>query len=102
VRWLRPEFQAPDEQKMVQRELIAGTAVETPATKAAKRAWPKAMPEQFKALKAALAEQPAPVASEGLARTFKRAQSKKVAELLEILAALGQARQTEDGRYTAD
>jgi len=34
-----------------------------------------------------------------LARTFTRARTDRVADLLETLAALGQARRMDDGRY---
>ena len=34
-----------------------------------------------------------------IAQTFKRGKTQRVAELLDTLTALGQARQTEDGRY---
>jgi hypothetical protein len=37
--------------------------------------------------------------AEQLARTFVRGQSKRVAELLDTLVSLGQARALDDGRY---
>jgi hypothetical protein len=42
---------------------------------------------------------PRPATPEALARTFQGARSDRVAELLETLASLGQARRLEDGRY---
>ncbi len=102
VRWLRPEFQAPERAAAVQRELIPGTAVDdVVAAKAAKKSWPKSLTEQFKALKTALAEHPAPVDAEQLARTFKRAQTRRVNELLGTLVELGQAREVPGGRFSA-
>lgn len=47
-----------------------------------------------------LAEQSSPVAAVDVARSFKRAQAKKVAELLVTLESLGQARE-DDGRFSA-
>ena len=101
VRWLRPEFQAPEQPAAVQN-LIPGVVVgEAVAAKAAKRSWPKSLTEQFKALKTALAEHPAPVGAEQLARTFKRAQTRRVSELLGTLVDLGQARSVEGGRFSS-
>ena len=102
VRWLRPEFQAPEQPAAVQKDLIPGVAAdEAVAAKAAKKSWPKSLTEQFKALKTALAEHPAPVGAEQLARTFKRAQTRRVSELLGTLAALGQAREVPGGRFSS-
>ena len=102
VRWLRPEFQAPEQPAAVQQDLIPGVAAdEAVAAKAAKKSWPKSLTEQFRALKTALAEHPAPVGAEQLARTFKRAQTRRVSELLGTLAALGQAREVEGGRFSS-
>lgn len=99
VRWLRPEFQNPHGQSAGQDSLLPEAA---PAAVAAsgKRAWPKSLAEQFRAVREVLAEQPAPVAPAELARGFKRAQTKRVSELLRTLDSLGQARET-DGLYSA-
>jgi hypothetical protein len=51
-------------------------------------------------LRTALAAQPEPVTAEQLARNFARARTDRVADLLETLVTLGQARTLEDGRYT--
>jgi hypothetical protein len=40
-----------------------------------------------------------PMSVEDLARAFQRAPRERVAELLEALAALDQARRLDDGRY---
>ena len=50
-------------------------------------------------VRAALASQTAGMTPEQLARTFVRGQSKRVAELLETLVSLGQARALDEGRY---
>ncbi len=107
IRYLRPDFQCPEE---VQSELNVD-AVSPPRSASAKKRggdtastlkkqpWPKALPDQVRLLRTALAA-PAPVTAEELARTFTRARTDRVAELLETLAALGQARKMDDGRYT--
>ena len=99
VRWLRPDFQNPQGRVTGQESLIAGEIPEA-AQPAAKRPWPKPLSEQVRAIRAALAGHPAPATPQQLARAFKQAPAKRVEELLETLAALGQARKTEDNRYT--
>ena len=75
-------------------------AIPEAAQPAAKRPWPKPLPEQVRAIRAALADQPAPATPQQLARVFKRAPATRVEELLETLTALGQAYKTQDDRYT--
>ena len=103
VRWLRPEYQAPDAEG-TQIDL----AVEKPKAEKAKRAaipWPDALPAQMQAVQRLLAESDAPLDVEAAARSFKgrltKARRSAVAELLETLADLGLARRTEDGRFSA-
>jgi hypothetical protein len=97
VRWLRPEFQAPEEtrRKAVQTEMAVG---ETAAPGAV--AWPKDVPSQFIILRTALTRGPA--SAQDVSRRFKGApRGAKMAEMLATLAALGQARPVGDGRYVA-
>ena len=106
----RPEFQGP---AAVQGELNVDA---TPSSRSARSAsaskrdedvastikkqpWPKTLPDQVRELRTELSAAPGPVTSEELARTFTRARTARVADLLETLAALGQARQMDDGRY---
>ena len=100
VRWLRPDFQNPQGRTAGQESLITGDGPEPAQPAAGKRPWPKPLSEQVRAIRAALTEQPAPATPQQLARAFKRAPAKRVEELLETLAALGQARKTDDNRYT--
>ena len=100
VRWLRPDFQNPAGSKAVaigrQDELDMG-GTESAGEKAA---WPKALPEQIAAVRAALSEI-GEATPEQVARQFKRARAASVKPLLESLAALGQARLVEGGRFAA-
>ena len=64
-----------------------------------KRAWPKTLPEQAQAVQAVLAEHPNGLTPEQLARLFLRANTKLVAELLQTLVSLGQARALASGEY---
>ena len=66
-----------------------------------KRVWPKTLPEQAQALRAALTAAGGPATAETLARTFQRARTDKVAELLATLVALGQAREVGEGKYVS-
>jgi superfamily II RNA helicase len=91
IRWLRPEYQeAKAAATAVQEEMDVGVAPK--AKKAAKRPWPKALPEQVEAVRAVLAEQSGPVTANDIAKAFKGARKARVKEVLETLAALGRVR----------
>ena len=104
IRWLRPEFQNPGGPKppaarqasLLDDEPEADAAA---VTTSEKQPWPKTLPEQAQAVRAALASRPGGLTSDQLARTFVRGQTKRVAELLDTLVSLGQARRLEDGRF---
>ena len=96
VRWLRPEFQAGIAAAPMQRELPAPAAAA-----AARQSWPRELPEQFKAVRTALAGERAPAAAEQVAAHFVRARRDRVSQVLETLVSLGQARQAGPGLYTA-
>lgn len=72
---------------------------ETTAPKAARCPWPKSLAEQAQAVRAALGEHPAGLTAEALARLFLRARADRVAEPLQTLVSLGQARALPDGRH---
>ena len=100
IRWLRPDFQNPSGDQAAQAEATLDTqAIAEPAAKD-KHPWPRSLPEQVQALRAVLDAQPSPVTAEQLARQFKRAQTKKVEELLQTLTALGNVRQTANNLYS--
>jgi hypothetical protein len=83
---------------------LALPAAETTAAKsklADTTPWPKSLPDQARAVRAALATRPAPTTAAELAKAFKGAKTDRVAELLATLASLGQARPAGDGRYAA-
>ncbi len=93
VRWLRPSFQAPIEQLRAAQSTMA---VEQEAAAELPR-WPARDPERFVALRTLLAFAPGKPAE--LSRRFHKAPADKIGEMLQTLAALGQARQGADGRY---
>ena len=64
----------------------------------APKPWPKTLPEQVVLVRDALAG-PASVGARALAKLYKGVGLEKVEEVLVTLAALGQARRLEDGRF---
>lgn len=88
VRWLRPDYQAPD---AVQAEVDiapkAAPAKPAIATSKGKTTFPKAIPDQLRVLREALAERSH--TTESLAEQFKRKPMKSVEEGLQSLAAVG-------------
>jgi hypothetical protein len=101
VRWLRPEFQNP--QGAAQTALDTGEGMATVAAvgPAQKVAWPPGMPEQAKAVRAALSAAGGVVTAEQLSKAFKGARRDRVETLLSTLVSLGQARQVAEGQYAA-
>lgn len=105
VRWLRPEYQDPEGSARAARQAALPIAepepeAAAPTAKAGKRPpWPKSLPEQTQAVRAALASAPGALTPESIAKGYLRGQAARVVELLETLALLGQARALEDGRY---
>lgn len=97
VRWLRPEFQAPNE-LAVQAALAGIVSGEGPAPTRRKQPWPSTLQEQVRAVKDALRATPLQSAQQ-VAATFKPASRTRVSEILDTLTALGQTRRVED-RYT--
>jgi hypothetical protein len=105
IRWLRPEFQNPEGTRAPTQATLPIEAEEeptppvAPTTPAKKQPWPKSLAEQAQAVRSALASFPGGMTPGQLARTFHRARVERVAELLETLVSLGQAREVADGRY---
>ena len=90
VRWLRPEYQAPD---AVQAEVDIAPKVASEktvtSTSKGKATFPKAIPDQLRVLREALAERSH--TTESLAELFKRKPRKSVEDGLQSLAAVGVA-----------
>ena len=100
VRWLRPEYQNP-QGTQAQGMLLESDEVKAPVVVKQKPAWPKSLPEQVAAVRAALAQQASPVTAKQLKESFKHAREAKVQELLSALASIGQAREVQAGVYVA-
>ena len=99
VRWLRPDYQNPAghaaRAKGIQSTMDIG-----PTESTAKTPWPKTLPEQIAAVRVTLSDL-GTATPEQVARTFQRGRAGSVQPLLESLAALGQARTLDGGRFAA-
>ncbi len=112
IRWLRPDFQnktatqttiALGDERTEDRgqmtDLQSPSSVLRPLSSGLP--WPKAIPDQVRALREVLAAQPGPATAETIARHFTKARKDRVEELLKTLVALGQAREVTPGQFLA-
>ena len=99
IRWLRPEFQAPNYAAPVTQTLDLGEAV--PVLPDNVIPWPGSLPEQVSAVQAVLSAAAAPLAPQDVARAFKGKRAATVRPVLDALAGIGMARRLNDGRYAA-
>ena len=107
IRWLRPEFQNPaGSTAPTQGALDAGDddAVPVKKTAAKKQAWPKDLTDQVKAVTATLAAAASPRHADDIAALFTGGSKRpaRVAQILDMLTALGRARETPDGRFAGN
>lgn len=97
IHWLRPEYQNPEQGRATAQ---TQGKLEVPAiqeeVEKSKPTWPKSIQEQVQALRDALQQQPEPTTAEQLARSFKKARTDRVEDLLETLTSLGQARKLDN------
>ena len=99
VRWLRPAYQNPAGLAVAAKAEQTGMDL-TPTGPTEKTPWPKTLPEQIAAVRAALQTLGEASPAE-VARQFNRARQTSVQPLLESLTLLGQARIVEGGRFAA-
>lgn len=104
VRWLRPEYQCPDHRNEVkQAHLNPPAQVPSKAkgkkVKVKRKPWPKLLPEQFQAVRAALSFLGGSGSVEDVAKCYTRAPRARVQEVLDTLAAQGFIRMDERGGY---
>jgi len=97
IRWLRPEYQAPNAVG-VTPQLAGLVEAERVAEARRRQPWPSALPEQVRAVKDSLRSIPMQNPSE-IASGFRPARRTRIQEILETLTALGQTRHSE-GRYS--
>ena len=99
IRWLRPEYQAPDYEAPVTQTLDLGeTAAALPDNVVP---WPGSLPEQVSAVQSILTAAATPLAPQDVARAFKGKRAATVRPVLDALAGIGMARRLKDGRYAA-
>jgi hypothetical protein len=99
IRWLRPEFQAPDYKAPVTQTLDLGEAATVLPDNVIP--WPGSLPEQVSAVQSILSAAGSPLAPQDVARAFKGKRAATVRPVLEALAGIGMARRLMDGRYAA-
>jgi hypothetical protein len=114
IRWLRPEFQSqgtvgfqPALEKQSGQDAIGpfecGQDAHAPVQDARGplAPWPKTLADQARAIRSALAGRATAATAGDLAAAFKGANRERIAELLETLESLGQARALPDGTFLA-
>ena len=89
VRWLRPEFQAGDTAAPAQPTLDVDVDQGAAELLIGKTPWPKTLPEQVQAVRAALVRLGSQCSVEAIARQFKGAKRDRVAEILQVMAVVG-------------
>lgn len=99
VRWLRPEFQAPDYSAPVTQTLDLGEIAAVLPDNVIP--WPGSLPEQVSAVQQVLTAATTPLAPADVARAFKGKRAATVRPVLDALAGIGMARRLKDGRYAA-
>jgi len=95
TRWLRAEYQAPDEILPQQKKLIEiSAAPDTQSSPVAKQNWPKVLKDRVTAVRDILAEFDLPVDVKEVASGFNGRRTKKrlmeIEDILEMFVALGQ------------
>ncbi|MCX9147474.1 class I SAM-dependent DNA methyltransferase [Erythrobacter sp. WG] len=99
IRWLRPEYQAPDYRAPVTQSFDLGEGQAVVGDNVIP--WPGTLPEQVSAIQSVLASAPSPLAPQDVARAFKGKRASSVRPVLDALAGIGMARRLADGRYAA-
>lgn len=104
VRWLRPDYQAPDEVEIKLSPVIdAGSSTDIQPVPIEQQDWPTSLKERATAIRNILATFEGPVGLESVAEGFKGRKTQKrlkdISEILEMLLALGQI-EMNAGRYT--
>lgn len=99
IRWLRPEYQAPDYVVPVTQQFDLGERAAVLPDNVIP--WPATLPEQVSAIQTVLSTSGTPLAPQDVARAFKGKRAASVRPVLDALTGLGMARRLGDGRYAA-
>ncbi len=93
IRWLRPEYQAPNEQPAAKQGKLIEEEEEIAAAPAELLPWPKELPQQAAAVREVLRTLQGPAAVDAIAAHFAGKKTpkrvKEIGELVETLRALG-------------
>ena len=89
IRWLRPTFQVGGSAAPAQPTLDVEVDQGVADLLVEKRPWPKTLPEQVQAVRAALVRLGAQRSVDAIARQFKGAKRERVAEILQVMAVIG-------------
>lgn len=105
LRWLRPEYQAPDAVPPEQTQIAEPeTAPEAAPVPFEKRTWPKELKEQVAAVQSAPSAVAEPVGLPAIAAAFGGRRTRKrldrIRAILDMLADMGRV-QEEDEKYMA-
>ncbi|MEQ9490662.1 MAG: class I SAM-dependent DNA methyltransferase [Alphaproteobacteria bacterium] len=97
IRWLRPDFQAPQHATAKQARQVEADLV-MPETKRKKPAFAASLPDQVAAIRGILVEESDAQTAAAMARHFSQGKriEPKVVEVLETLAFLGQVEKVDD------
>ncbi|MBI9078240.1 MAG: hypothetical protein JEY79_00685 [Pseudodesulfovibrio sp.] len=92
IKWLRPEYQCADqevEQASLGVTVKKGRKTKIKKAKVKPTPWPKSLPEQFQAVRSALARMGGSGDMEEVAKCYKQAPRARVQEVLDTLVAQG-------------
>ncbi len=103
IHWLRPDYQkrhTPEQTGIAGLRKGKQGAVEQGTIVKEKQPWPAGLVERVQAVRSILLSQGYRGSAASVAGCFKRAPIDAVAEILDALCALGQARRIDSGEYT--
>jgi hypothetical protein len=99
VRYIRPEFQARGNSK--ERTQSLELEIAEAGDRGTGAQWPESLAEQVVSVGRVLATARTPLAAADVARAFVGKRAASIRPVLDALAAMGQARRLDDGRYAA-
>jgi hypothetical protein len=101
VRWLRPEYQAPEEME-TQAALDLDVEISTEGEVAQSLAWPSELKERAQAIRTVMDASEEPLTVEEVAQHFHRARRDDVRGILETLSGLGLLDKKRSGEEEED
>nr|GFB32847.1 hypothetical protein [Tanacetum cinerariifolium] len=96
IRYLRPAYQAPDQQQAALALPQEATTVASTVTETGPQPWPTALAQQMQAVRAVVQQAAAPLGAAQVATRFWGSSAKKVQPLLDTLALMSLVRFVEE------